>query len=30
MLKKNVRCLIVFMTVAMLFGLNGCGDANDN
>ena len=31
MLRKNVRCLIgIFMAVAMLFGLNGCGDANDN
>ena len=31
MLKKNVRCLIgIFMAVAMLCGLNGCSDANDN
>lgn len=31
MLRKNVRCLIgIFMAVAMLFGLNGCGDTNDN
>ncbi|MDE7283106.1 MAG: hypothetical protein K2N85_05945 [Lachnospiraceae bacterium] len=31
MIKKNVRCLIgIFMAVAMLCGLNGCSNANDN
>ncbi|MDE7430713.1 MAG: hypothetical protein K2N34_02175 [Lachnospiraceae bacterium] len=31
MMKKNVRCLIgIFMAVAMLCGLNGCSNANDN
>ena len=31
MTKRNVRCLIgIFMAAAMLCGLNGCGDADDN
>ena len=31
MMKQNLRCLIsTFMAVAILFGLNGCGDADDN
>ncbi|MDE7179254.1 MAG: hypothetical protein K2O59_15715 [Lachnospiraceae bacterium] len=31
MTKRNVRCLIgIFMVAAMLCGLNGCGDADDN